>query len=65
MKKGITSILFSNDEKIVESMRGEIVYSGGKEQEVVLINEKTTISKHETKAPTSYEIARPLTSVVG
>lgn len=46
-------------------MRAEVVYTGGKEQDVVFTNEGEIVSKHEKKVPTSFEIERPLTSVVG
>jgi len=61
----VSAILFTGEEKIVESMKEEVVYSGGKEQDVVFINETEIMSKHEKKVPTSFEIERPLTSVVG
>jgi len=60
-----TSILFANDPKIVEVIKTEILYSGGKEQDVILVNEKKIMSKHERKLPMSYDIQRPLTSVIG
>eukprot|EP00826_Nyctotherus_ovalis_P028842 TRINITY_DN2273_c0_g1_i12.p1 TRINITY_DN2273_c0_g1~~TRINITY_DN2273_c0_g1_i12.p1 ORF type:complete len:174 (+),score=29.60 TRINITY_DN2273_c0_g1_i12:444-965(+) len=64
-KNNASSIIFTTDEQIIESMRSEVVYTGGKEQDVVFINESEIVSKHEKKVPTSFEIERPLTSVVG
>ena len=60
-------VLFTNDEKVVEGVRGDVVYSGGTEQDVVLVNEKLIVSKHSKQVapPNSYETERPLTAVVG
>lgn len=62
-----TVIIFTTEEKVGEKMGSDFVYSGGIEQEVVLINEKTIVSKHKKEGPgvNNAEIERPLTSVVG
>ena len=67
-KKDIaTAIVFSSEEKAEEQMGNEFVYSGKKEQDVVMTNEKVIVSRHANYAQMSnnIEIERPLTSVVG
>lgn len=58
-------MIFTNDGKIVDAMRSEIFYTGGIEQDVMLINEKSIVSKHMKDTSAKFEIERPTTAVVG